>query len=288
MTTEKQYEANRNNAKLSTGPKTPEGKANVRMNALKHGLCAEEFQLLPTEKAEEFAARLDGWNRYYSPANPVEADLVHKAVVLSWLVDRALHYEGSYLSERVMGAIETCEREGLDLPATIRAADMASYDSSPEGDKRRRYQFALRRDLHRTLGELSKLPDRPPQPVDGMPGANEKAAAVVVDRGNSNPDIARHHSPEPEKAPVSPMPPAPNKANSPAPAKANSPAPAKVDFEEILREIRTLDRPNKANSPSVAPTSSGIGTKRSLKRRPNLELIHDARSSWLDISCHKP
>lgn len=279
MATEKQIEANRKNAQLSTGPRTPEGKSNVSMNALKHGLRAEEFQLLPTEKPEEFAARLDGWNRFYNPANPVEADMVHKAVILSWLVDRALYYEGSYLSERVMGAIDASERDGLDLQATIRAADLASYDPSPEGEKRRRYQFALRRDLHRSLGELSKLPARPPQPIDGIPSANAEAAEVVVDRGNPESVVAQQHSPVAENAPCPPK--------SAAPNKANPPAPTKIDFEEILREIRTVDRPNKANSPGVAPKTSGIGPKRSRNRRPNLDPIPEKGSSWLDISCFK-
>ena len=37
MTSEKKAEANRRNALKSTGPKTPEGKAAVRLNALRHG-----------------------------------------------------------------------------------------------------------------------------------------------------------------------------------------------------------------------------------------------------------
>src|SRR3979490_705097 len=40
MSTLKQIEANRLNAKKSTGPRTAEGKAAVRLNALKHGLFA--------------------------------------------------------------------------------------------------------------------------------------------------------------------------------------------------------------------------------------------------------
>src|SRR5271167_3020033 len=39
----KQAEANRRNAQRSTGPRTPQGKQQVRLNALKHGLDADPF-----------------------------------------------------------------------------------------------------------------------------------------------------------------------------------------------------------------------------------------------------
>jgi hypothetical protein len=45
MTSEKKAEANRRNALKSTGPKTPEGKAAVSLNALKHGLLSQEILL---------------------------------------------------------------------------------------------------------------------------------------------------------------------------------------------------------------------------------------------------
>ena len=51
MTSDKQARANRQNALKSTGPKTPEGKDAVRLNALKHGLRSEEI-LLPGEDEE--------------------------------------------------------------------------------------------------------------------------------------------------------------------------------------------------------------------------------------------
>ena len=41
MLSDRKIEANRQNAQHSTGPSTPEGRAAVRLNGLKHGLCAE-------------------------------------------------------------------------------------------------------------------------------------------------------------------------------------------------------------------------------------------------------
>jgi hypothetical protein len=48
ITSAKKAEANRQNALKSTGPKTPEVKDAVRLNAVKHGLLSEQV-LLPGE-----------------------------------------------------------------------------------------------------------------------------------------------------------------------------------------------------------------------------------------------
>ena len=49
-------EASRKNGAKSRGPKTPEGKARSAQNALKHGMRAQKYVLLPQEDAAAFAA----------------------------------------------------------------------------------------------------------------------------------------------------------------------------------------------------------------------------------------
>jgi hypothetical protein len=78
MATERQIEANRKNAQRSTGPKTPEGKAISRANAVKHGLAAD---ILVSESLQEaLAARLDEWRDHYKPDTP-DADFAVGAAV---------------------------------------------------------------------------------------------------------------------------------------------------------------------------------------------------------------
>ena len=66
MATIKQIEANRRNAQQSTGPKTPEGKAAVRLNALRHGLRARTV-VLPGEQPEEFQQLCDDLETEWPP-----------------------------------------------------------------------------------------------------------------------------------------------------------------------------------------------------------------------------
>ena len=63
MTTKKQTEANKQNALVSTGPVSPEGKALVSQNAVKHGIFAKDLIITTgdgEEDAQEYKELLDG------------------------------------------------------------------------------------------------------------------------------------------------------------------------------------------------------------------------------------
>ena len=53
MASNKQHEANRANAKNSTGPRTQKGKARSRLNSRKHGLAAKTL-IIVGEHADDF------------------------------------------------------------------------------------------------------------------------------------------------------------------------------------------------------------------------------------------
>ena len=84
MATAAQIEANRRNAQRSTGPKTDRGKARVRRNAFKHGMTARTIMpVLPQEDPKELEDRTQQAITAMKPRNPLELDLVCRAVWLS-------------------------------------------------------------------------------------------------------------------------------------------------------------------------------------------------------------
>src|SRR5207245_10463291 len=88
--------ANQQNARRSTGPRTPAGKARVRHNALKHGLLAKEV-IVPLgdefEKRAEFYGLLYDLYRHCAPVGPIEAMLVDRIAVAYWRLRRATRAE---------------------------------------------------------------------------------------------------------------------------------------------------------------------------------------------------
>jgi hypothetical protein len=98
MTTVRQIEANRKNAKSSTGPQSDAGKTASRMNALRHGLTAETLLLLPGEDESEFTAFRDAQLEDLAPVGALEEQLAAEIVDLGWRLRRASRLEHGVLA----------------------------------------------------------------------------------------------------------------------------------------------------------------------------------------------
>ncbi len=81
------------------GPRTPEGKARSRLNALKHGLTATLPVILPGEDPAERQALLDSLTRDFKPANEVERILVQRLTHLAWQLRRLPAAEAEILRQ---------------------------------------------------------------------------------------------------------------------------------------------------------------------------------------------
>jgi hypothetical protein len=87
---------------VSTGPKTPEGKARSAQNARTHGLTSKQL-FLPGENQEEFVQLREEWIAQYAPESAAEVELVEQLARNHWFLKRA---------ERRYGEVEARLGEG--------------------------------------------------------------------------------------------------------------------------------------------------------------------------------
>jgi len=92
MSSFRQIEANRRNARLSIGPVTEEGKRKSRQNALRHGLTAETV-INALEDAQDYAAFETAVTADYDAQSAVERELVLRLASLLWRLRRATAIE---------------------------------------------------------------------------------------------------------------------------------------------------------------------------------------------------
>jgi hypothetical protein len=102
---EKQLNANRENAKKSTGPRTEEGKQASANNAVRHGLCSRQLFVPPGEE-EHFEQFYQQLLLEIGPAGELEITAFEKLVHSGWRIQLIRLSEAAYLRE--------CNANGLD------------------------------------------------------------------------------------------------------------------------------------------------------------------------------
>jgi hypothetical protein len=83
MSTDSQVRANRTNALLSTGPKTPDGRAKSLLNAVRTGLTGRTV-LLPGDDAAVYETHVERFRSEHQPIGDKEATLVQSIADAEW------------------------------------------------------------------------------------------------------------------------------------------------------------------------------------------------------------
>jgi hypothetical protein len=151
VTSDLQIEANRRNARLSTGPRTPQGKAATRLNALKHGLTAQHITLFD-ECAEDFEAFHAELVAALRPKGAVEQALAERAVLCAWRLRRVYRFETG-LFRKARGAWSNGTAETTNDVAVV-FLRLASHED--DLSKLTRYETTLERSLQRALRALER------------------------------------------------------------------------------------------------------------------------------------
>jgi hypothetical protein len=97
-------EASRKNGAKSRGPKSREGKARSAQNALKHGLRAQKYVVLPEEDAVEFAELEAAMIEELAPVGALQTVLARRVAIAAWRLARADRIEVELFARRSWGA----------------------------------------------------------------------------------------------------------------------------------------------------------------------------------------
>ena len=95
--------------KSRRGPRTAEGKAKVRFNAVIHGLRAETV-VLPHEDATEFETMRAGWMEDWKPQTETRLALVERAVAGAWRLRRCVKVEHDRLTNQIETAVNAYDQ----------------------------------------------------------------------------------------------------------------------------------------------------------------------------------
>jgi hypothetical protein len=166
------------NAKKPGGPKTPEGKSRSAMNALRHGLSANNL-LLPGEDAHEYEGHLDGYFATFAPATLPEAQIVAQVGDLAWKLERLTKLENNRMRVRLEEELEKMDayksvvltRRALQmvgaLAETVEAVPLPPEDAERTG--------ALLNGVERMVAELREVPELPLAVVQPLADALDAA-----------------------------------------------------------------------------------------------------------------
>jgi hypothetical protein len=145
---EAQLIANRENAKRSTGPATPEGKSRTRLNGLRHGLTGQTA-LLPEEDREAYERHHADFFAELAPEGPSEIQLARSIADDYWRLNRIKAIEDNIFALGIEALAEQLD------PALAQARTY--LDQAREINLLSLYEQRLNRAVHKKHIEFAEL-----------------------------------------------------------------------------------------------------------------------------------
>jgi len=211
MATDKQTEANRQNAQKSTGPRTAEGKARSCMNHLTTGIDAKSA-IIPGEDPAQLQALADRICAELKPATEAERHQVDIVIRCDWQALRYVRCEAQIWSRSMETPIRRNEPNAMGYGYSLSPLAFARLDRRMEVNER--LSNGARRELERLQSNRfaaeaqAETAEPAPQPAETAAPAEElgsnrqtdSPSPVVPETGKPVASEGLHH---PEDAPKS-------------------------------------------------------------------------------------
>ena len=181
MTSDLQIASNRDNARKSSGPRTPEGKARVANNGVTHGLTGR-FRMLPGESPDILDNVLTRLTAEHCPAGETESFLVRQLAELQLRLDRA-----ASLESELMRAVVDPHSPAVTPNSILARAFLKDCTFDVALLRLNRYEGSLRRSHITALRELrQQQKSRHDQlPVVNQPSVAELMKELALDRAKA-------------------------------------------------------------------------------------------------------
>lgn len=198
-------------ARTRRGPKTPEGKARSARNAVRHGLRADRFELLPDEDPEAYLALVEAFAEAYRPSDPVENQLVVGMARAQWLLLRCDRLEAELFA--AVPPTEPGRSHGSDLSSPAHRASLSTlvrYRSRFHATLRRCQRFLASRRAEAAAAAASvptnEFSDAEPTPPLAPCEAGPSPGSAGFEQKNTNEmeraaDRGGARAPTPPRAP---------------------------------------------------------------------------------------
>ena len=208
MATPKQNEANRQNAQKSTGPRSVEGKAASRFNALKSGIDAQA-QVIPGEDPGQLEVLVAEYQERFSTATPERRLLVDTLVSSEWLLRRLNRAEAEFWQYEA-------HRTESNYNSNEHPEGRVLYHGDRTFDRLQRRVDSIGRNYHRALKELQGLEtaEQAEEPEQPEPAAADPPPTPPP----SQPQPSQNQQPGPQIGFVPPIP-VPERFSPPFPSQ---------------------------------------------------------------------